>query len=147
MIHDVQSVRTMTSAYTERAQRENPTGKPSPSDLSVLATAGATAEKRTANQTSCGGGGGGRGRRRRAIARQGENGAVSAESVQEETPTRVRRLISSAFLSWIHGIWDTGLAVGKCGLPKIRRRRKRRGTEMERDRRHWSSESVAMPLL
>jgi hypothetical protein len=45
----------------------------------------------------------------------------SAESVQEETPTRVRRLISSAFLSWIHG--DTGLAVGKCGLPKISRGR------------------------
>lgn len=121
--------------HTQRGHKES--GKPSPSDLSVLATAGATAEKRTANQTSSGGG---RGRRRRAIARGAPRGARggSAESVQEETPTRVRCLISSAFLSWIHG--DTGLAVGNYGLSKIRRRRrKRRG--MERDHCHWSSEN------
>ena len=133
------SVRTMTDAYTERAQRIRQT-------LTVRLV-----------------GLGDRGRRRREEdgqpdellrrRRQGQGAPSSshcaprgarrgsAESVQEETPTRVRRLISSAFLSWIHG--DTGLAVGKCGLPKIRRRR----TEMERDHRHWSSESVAKPLL
>jgi hypothetical protein len=68
-----------------REGTENPAGKPSPSDLSVLATAGATAEKRTANQTSCGGGGS-RGRRRRAIARQGEHGAVQLRACRRRPP-------------------------------------------------------------
>ena len=136
------SVRTMTDAYTERAQRIRQT-------LTVRLV-----------------GLGDRGRRRREEdgqpdellrRRQGQGAPSSshcaprgarrgsAESVQAETPTRVRRR-SPPPLS--HGFMgDTGLAVGKYGLSKIRRRRKRRGTEMERNRRHWSSESVAKPLL